>query len=216
MPPLSIAASINQSDSSLSAAMHVNGGSCFDQQATVTLTGTMKEGSVSLTSEPVDGQVVAFTGTVKQIPGHPQTLELTYAITGGCSGGDQGNVTGAEFVRSVAGNWAGDLTSDTGDVNRLWVTLTQGSATSEGTYPITGTAGFEVGTCFKEATILTGTFPSGSYVLGKAVNLEVETDNGTVTLIGTMGNGGLIEGTYTIAGGTCGPAGTFYLSPWEY
>jgi hypothetical protein len=215
MPPLTIAGSITQSDSSEAGEVHVDGSSCFDQRIAIALTGTLMNGDVSLTSTAVDGQVITLAGSISKKAGFPYALTGTYAINGGCADGDQGNVTGIE-VSSISGNWAGDLTSQTGDVNRIVVTLTQGSATPEGRYPMTGIAGFEVGTCFKEATILSGTFPSGSYIMGRAVTFEVGTDNGIITLVGTTDHGGLMEGTYTIAGGTCEHTGTWYLSPWEY
>ena len=215
IPPATIVGSITQSDSSVSGVVHVDGWTCLDPQIAVGVTGTLTDGDVSLTSTSVDGQVITFVGSISKKTGFPYALTGTYAVNGGCADGDQGNVTGIE-VSLISGNWAGDLTSQTGDVNRMVVTLTQGSATPEGRYPMTGIAGFEVGTCFKEATILSGIFPSGSYIMGRAVTLEVGTDNGIITLVGTTDHGGLMEGTYTIAGGTCELTGTWYLSPWEY
>ncbi len=47
VPPLTIAGSINQSGSSLSGAVHVDGWSCFDQQTTIDLTGTLTNLGVS-------------------------------------------------------------------------------------------------------------------------------------------------------------------------
>jgi hypothetical protein len=69
------------------------------------------------------------------IPHRSNSLQFTgtYAIEGGCAGGDNGNVVGVK-VSSMAGNWAGDLTSETGDTNRIVVALAQGAATSEGNF----------------------------------------------------------------------------------
>ena len=116
----------------------------------------------------------------------------------------------------MGGNWAGDLTSGTGDINRLTVTLAQGSATSEGIFGLTGTAFFEVGTCFTSAKILSGTFPAGSYVIGNSMSLQIETDNGLIVFVGVDKGDGVIRGNYTLGGSTCEPSGTGYLSPWEY
>lgn len=218
-PPLTIGGSIRPSGSSVSGAVHIDGSKCFDLPSTVGLTGTLTGSNLSLTATSVDGQVITLSGSISDntftathLPGE---FIGTYAINGGCAGGDKGNVTGV-IVPSLAGNWAGDLTSETGDTNRLTVTLAQGAANSEGIFGLSGTAFFEVGTCFKSAKIRPGTFPSGSYTVGRDVSLEIETDNGVIVFVGTSGHGGLIRGNYTLAGSSCEPAGTAYLSPWEY
>jgi hypothetical protein len=209
-PPLTIAGSISPSGSSVSGAAHVNGSNCFDPLSTVELTGTLTGSDLSLTTTSVAGQVASFTGNISD-----DALTGTYAIVGGCAGGDEGTVTGVK-IPSVTGNWAGDLTSETGDINRISVALVQGSPTSAGIFGLTGTAMFEVGTCFKSAKITSGTFPSGSYVMGESVSLEIETDNGVIVFLGTAKGDGLIRGNYTLVGSTCEPTGTGYLSPWEY
>lgn len=216
---LSIGGSISPSGSSVSGAVHINGSKCFDPLSTARLTGTLTGSDLSLTATSLDGQVTTLTGTISDntftathLPGE---FIGTYAISGGCAGGDKGNVTGV-IEPSLTGNWAGDFTSATGDINRLTVTLAQGAATSEGIFALSGTAFFEIGTCFKSANIRSGTFPSGSYTVGRDVSLEIETDNGVIVLLGTSDNGGLIRGNYTLAGSSCEPDGTAYLSPWEY
>ena len=218
-PPLTIAGSISPSGSSVSGAVHVNGSNCFDPLSKVNLTGTLTGSNLSLTSTSAAGQVVTLTGnisddtlTATHLPGQ---FTGTYTIDGGCAGGDEGNVTGVE-IPSMTGNWAGDLTSETGDINRIAVALVQSSPTSEGISGLTGTAIFEVGTCFKSAKITSGAFPSGSYVMGESVSLEIETDNGVIVFLGKAKGDGLIRGNYTLVGSTCEPTGTGYLSPWEY
>jgi hypothetical protein len=216
MPPLSIAGTITVSGNSVSGAVHVSGSNCFDRLTTIGLAGTLAGGNLSLTSASVAGQVATFAGNLTDPgPYFPEQFSGTYAISGGCAGGDQGNVSGVK-VGSMGGYWAGDLTSGTGDINRLTVTLAQGSATPEGIFGLTGTAFFEVGTCFTSAKILSGTFPAGSYVIGSSVSLEIQTDNGVVVFLGADNGDGVIRGNYTLAGSTCEPAGTGYLSPWEY
>ena len=216
MPPLTIAGTITVSGTSVSGAVHVSGSNCFDRLTTMGLIGTLTGGNLSLTSASVVGQVATFTGSLSNPgPSFPQQFSGTYAINGGCAGGDQGNVSGVK-VGSMGGNWAGDLTSGTGDINRLTVTLAQGSATSEGIFGLTGTAFFEVGTCFTSAKILSGTFPAGSYVIGNSMSLQIETDNGLIVFVGVDKGDGVIRGNYTLGGSTCEPSGTGYLSPWEY
>jgi len=194
-PPLTIAGSISPSGGSVSGAVHVNGSNCFDSLSKV---DTLSGSNLSLTSTPVAGQVATLTGnfsddtlTATHLLGQ---FTGTYVINGGCAGGDEGNFTGVK-VSSMTGNWAGDLTSETGDINRVVVTLAQGAATSEGTFELIGTAFFEVGTCFKTAKIASGTFPSGS-VMGNSVSLEIETDNGVIVFLGTAKGDGLIRGNY--------------------
>jgi hypothetical protein len=218
-PPLTIGGNISPSGSSVAGAVHISGSNCFDPLSTAGVTGTLTGSDLSLTATSVDGQVVALTGniaddtlTATHLPGQ---FIGTYSISGGCAGGDKGNVTGV-IVPSMSGNWAGDLTSETGDINRLTVTLARDAANSEGIFGLTGTAFFEVGTCFKSAKIMPGTFPSGSYVMGNSVTLEIETDNGVIVFLGKAKGDGLIRGNYTLVGSTCEPTGTAYLSPWEY
>ena len=216
MPPLAIAGSISVSGSSVNGVVHVTGSNCFDPLTAVSLTGTLTGNNISLTSTSVVGQVTTLTGSLSD-PGASQPGEFTgtYAINGGCASGDQGNVTGmTEYP--MGGFWAGDLTSATGDINRLTVTMVRGSSTSEGTFGLTGTAFFEVGNCFTSATIASGTLPSGSYVIGNSMSLEIQTDNGVIVFSGADKGDGVIRGNYTLTGSTCEPTGTGYLSPWEY
>ena len=217
MPALTIAGSINQSGSSVTGAVHVAGGRCFDQRNVIDLTGTLTDGNISLTSAPVDGQVITFAGSITTKANFPDTLAGTYAINGGCANGDQGNVTGYS-VGAFNGSWYGNLTTAEG-VNIHWGTnqLDQVGASSEGSFGLTGTFNFD-GACFNSGKLTSGTYPTPSFILGTSVALTVPTDNGTIAFLGTAGpdQGGLIEGTYTVTGGSCDSTGTGYLSPWEY
>ena len=214
MPPLTIAGSINQSGSSVTGAVHVDGWSCFDQRTTIHLTGTLTDGNVSLTSTSVDGQVLTFVGSISKKSGFPDTLNGTYAINGGCANGEQGNVTGFS-VGPITGNWGGNLTTAGGATIHMSASLGQGGASSEGSFGLTGTIIFD-DVCFKSGTITSGTGPSASFVMGTSVALEIKTDDGTISFLGKADPDGLIRGNYTVSGGACEPAGTGYLSPWEY
>lgn len=216
-PSITIAGGIDQSTSPVSGAVHVNGSPCFDHLKVVELTGVLNESNLSLTSSPIAGQIITSIGSITKDPMSDHAkFTGTYSIQGGCADGDQGSMLGRVEGTAMQGNWAGDLTSAAGNINRLTVTLSQGNATSDGTFGITGAAGFEVGTCFTRAEIVSGKFPSGSYMMGQTVALQIKTDNGMISFLGTADHGGLIEGNYTMAGGTCDPKGTGYLSPWEY
>ena len=214
MPPAKIAGSIAQSGGLVSGAVHVDGWSCVDQRTTIGLTGTLTDGNVSLTSTSVDGQVITFSGGMSKKTGFPYTLTGTYAINGGCADGDHGNITGYS-VDSITGYWAGNLTTAAGETIHWDTQLAQGSASSEGSFGLSGAFTFD-DVCFKSGTITSGTFPSASFIMGTSVVLEIKTDNGTMAFLGTMEPYGLIEGNYTVSGGPCEPTGTGYLSPWEY
>lgn len=217
MPPLTIAGSINESGSSATGAVHVAGGSCFDQRNVIGLTGTVTDGNVSLTSASVDGQVITFSGSITIKANFADTLIGTYAINGGCANGDQGNVTGYS-VGAFNGSWYGNLTT-AGGADIHWGTnqLGQVDPSSEGSFGLTGAFNFD-GACFNSGKLTPGTYPTPSFILGTSVTLNIPTDNGTIAFVGTAGpdQGGLIEGTYTVTGGSCESSGTGYLSPWEY
>src|SRR4030095_5283732 len=97
--------------------------------------------------------------------------------------------------------------------------VTQGNASSDNTFEITGTVTFGP-SCFSSGTITSGTFPSGSFILGTSVALEIETDNGTVAFHGTANQTtGEIRGDYTVSGSTCNQTGTAVLTStgqWDY
>lgn len=208
-----ISGTIIPTGSVVTAALHVEGWTCFDQQTTVAMTGTLTDGNISMTSPAVSGQVITLAGTITKKSNFPDVLNGTYTVSGGCADGDQGNVTGFS-VHSITGNWAGNLTT-AGGGNIHWnAELAQGSADSEGSFGLSGAITFD--SCFGAGTITSGTFPSASFILGQSVNLEIKTSNGTITFLGTAEDGGLIRGSYTASGGSCEPSGTGYLSPWEY
>jgi hypothetical protein len=64
--------------------------------------------------------------------------------------------------------------------------------------------------------IETGTPDESSCCLG---SLEIKTNNGTVTFVGTVDPTGSLSGTYTVSSGTCDQTGTTYLvltAQWDY
>jgi hypothetical protein len=210
--PAKISGTIIQAGSAVTAALHVDGWTCFDQQTTMALTGTLTDGNVSMTSASVNGQVVTLAAAISKKSNFPDVFNGTYAVNGGCADGDQGNVSGIS-VYSTTGYWAGNLTTAGGGNIHWSAQLAQGNPSPEGSFGLTGAITFDG--CFGSGTITSGTFPSGSFILGQSVTLEIKTGNGTMTFLGTADDDGLIRGSYTVSGGPC-EAGTGYLSPWEY
>ena len=122
--------------------LHVDGWTCFDQQTTIALTGTLAADNISMTSASVNGQVVTLAGAITKKSNFPDVLNGTYTVSGGCADGEQGNVTGFS-VYSVTGNWAGNLTT-AGGGNIHWnADLAQGKANSEGNFGLSGAIAFE-------------------------------------------------------------------------
>jgi hypothetical protein len=194
--------------------VHVDGSNCFDPLITVGLTGALTGGNISLTSTPVRGQVMTFTGTITN-----NTFTGTYSINGGCSDGEQGNVAGIN-VPIIGNTLNGTFTNSGGDTFDVAADVAQNSsASSDGSFGISGTATFHT-SCFISGTIASGRFPSGSFILGTSVALVIDTGNGTLAFLGTEDLAkNEISGSYTVAGGTCDQTGTAVLvvsSPWDY
>ncbi len=214
-PPLTFAGSITQTGvSGVSGALHVGGSTCFNQMTTMGLTGTQTASNVSLTSAAINGQVVTLGGTFTGTG-----FTGTYSVAGGCDGGDQGTVTGAIVDDTDADGWDAAFTSSAQTTFSAQGNFAQsGVANSDGTFGITGTATFNT-PCFSTATISPGSLPSGNFILGTLFSLQIQTNNGTVTILGTEVPGEFINGTYTVAGGTCDQTGTVALAltgQWDY
>jgi hypothetical protein len=108
----------------------------------------------------------------------------------------------------------GNFTAEDGTIFYLSGQLGEDGPSSEGSYGISGQFSID-NSCLKSGIITPGTFPEASYILGSSVVLEIKTDNGVLTFLGTADGSGLIRGTYKVASGPCISAGTGYLSPWE-
>ncbi len=190
------------------------------------LTGTLTGSDISLTSTPVEGQVITLTGTITEnVDTGVLTFTGTYSITGGCGDGDKGTVTGISIYIDDALD--GTFTTSQQQTFTVSGGLGQYSSPSlDGSFGITGTAAFST-PCFSSATITPGTLSSGSFIIGTTVGLEFDTGNGTITFLGTVNldsydaefDSYSITGNYTLSGGTCDGTGTAVLrvyNPWDY
>jgi hypothetical protein len=214
-PPLTFAGSIVYAGAAVSGALHVDGSSCFDRLTTIALTSTVTGNTTSLTSAAIDGQVVTFTGDFSG-----NTFNGKYKINGGCDTGDQGTLTGIH-VSNIGNNLSGTFTNSAQRTFNVVGQIAQSdNASPDGSFPITGTATFDT-PCFSAGTIQQGTFPSGSFILGMSVALEVETGKGILTFLGNLNQSGdgAVSGNYTVSGGGCDDSGTAVLQvagEWDY
>ena len=214
-PPLTFAGNIGQAGTAVATALHVDGSNCFDPLTTVSFASTVTGTSTSLTSATIDGQVVIFTGNFSGY-----AFNGTYKINGGCDAGDQGTLTGIN-VWNIGNNLSGTFTNSAKKTFDVVGKITESDiASSDGSFPITGTATFDT-PCLGAGTIQPGTFPSGSFILGMSVALEVQTSDGTLTFLGTLdpSGSGAVTGKYTVSGGGCDDTGIAVLQvagAWDY
>jgi hypothetical protein len=87
--PMTIVGRITQAGTGVSSAFHVKGTKCFNGLTAVSLTGSFDQGTLSMTSAAVDGQVVTLNGSFDNAG-----FLGTYRIKGGCANGDEGIVVG--------------------------------------------------------------------------------------------------------------------------
>jgi hypothetical protein len=201
---ITFAYSLAQADYAVNGALHVDGSNCFNQLTTIGFAGTMTDANASLTATTLDGQTVTLTGSFAN-----NAFAGTYSINGGCDDGDQGSVTGISISIADADTWGGAFTSSAQKTFNVSGNFAQSTtASSTGSFGITGTATFDT-PCFSATTLNTGSFPSGSFLMGTLVSLEIKTDNGTLDFIGTVDPlTEFMSGTYTVVGGTCDQTGT--------
>ena len=215
IPPMVIAGSMSQSGSAITGAVHVDGSTCFDHLTTLTLTGTTSNDRFSASTAAQDSQVLAITGTSSG-----SALAGTYVTTGGCGGGDEGEINGSR-ISALPRHFDGTLTSSAGSAFTISVDGSQLAAASPaGSFGISGKATFG-NSCLGSGFFTSGTFPSASFILGESVVMEVGTAGGAMTLVGTLDpNKGQITGDYSISGGGCNQDGTAVLTapsnPWDY
>ena len=192
----------------------MKGWNCFDYMTAISLSGDLTDDKVSLTSAAVNGQVITVTGSVSKLveAGPYIVLAGTYTIRGDCADGDKGSVTG-NTVGSVARYWGEFYGRGWNYLLREWP-VTEDGPSLEGSYGISGQISTD-NSCLKSGTITSGIFPDASYILGNSVVLEIKTDSGVLTFLGTADSGGIIRGIYKVDSGPCISTGTGYLSPWE-
>ena len=195
-PPITIAANLTQTGTSVAGAAHLQGLNCFSPLTTIGLSGSLTGADLSLTSASVSGQVITLGGTISN-----KSLTGSYSISGGCANGDSGTVKGFH-VPTIQGRWR-VIFDVNGAHNGGIADLTQESSSS-GSFPVSGTTDDSSGLACLSGTIAPGAFPAPSFIMGTAVALKVNTSDGTINFDGAVNEtSGEILGTYTISGGSC-------------
>jgi len=194
-----VGGSLTQSGKTVSGTMYIIGLSCFDSYSGVAFTGTVSGKTLTLTSPAIGGQVVTVTAT-----GTNSALTGTYSVAGGCDTGDTGTIT-ANPVPSINGTWSGPIVGDSnGDPNAsLAIAFTQAAtASSDGTFAITGTLTYTGSTCSASGSINTG-----SYIVGPHLVISANTnDGGSLSYDGYLNSTTAptsVFGNYSDAGGNC-------------
>lgn len=152
----------------ITGTFHINQ-SCFGNGATdVPYTGILdSKNTLSITSSPVDGQILTFLGTLSS--DGSSISDGIFKVMGGCTGAIMGGTIpdgpGATFeteayrVPSLTGSWAPD--SNTYLV-ALSEEVTQASVPdAHGDYALTGTVTVTGSNCFTRGTLQDGSFISG-------------------------------------------------------
>jgi hypothetical protein len=179
--------------------MYVVNSNCYSPSQTVAFTGTVKGNNVALTSASVGGEVitVAATGTAGSLTG-------TYSIAGGTTcNGDSGTLT-ATPVPSISATWSGPIVSQGGQ-STLALAITQATtASSDGTFAITGTGAYTNSTCFSTATI-TSAFVAGPYLVVQGTTNDGGNFFYTNVLLNNSASPTSMKGTYEVSdpGATC-------------
>jgi hypothetical protein len=201
-----IGGNLTQNGSSLAGTMYFVSSNCITSSQTVTFTGTVKGKSVTLTSDSVGGEVVSITASGTS----GSALTGNYSIAGGIGcNGDTGSLT-ANPVPSISGTWGGLILTQNGISQgganaALAIALTQAAtASSDGTFALTGSGTFTNSTCFQTATI-TAAFIAGPYLV-----VEGNTDDGgsysyQQVLLNNPASPTSMTGTYSVSnpGGNC-------------
>jgi hypothetical protein len=193
-----IGGNLSQSGSSVSANMYVVGSQCFDSSAQVALSGTVSGTQLVLTSGSVQGQVVTIT--TKGTGG--STTSGTYTVAGGCDDGDTGNIA-ATLVPSISATWSGPIVSQGGPNVTLSFALTQAaSASSNGTFAISGNGSFANSSCSNSATV-TNAFIAGPYLLVNGTTDDGGDFSYSQVLLNNPSTPTSMKGTYQVFGGNC-------------
>jgi hypothetical protein len=213
-----LAGSLMQSGNSVSGVMHMSASSCFAFNTDIPVNGTL--GTDASGNFTVDLAVALPSGqtlTLNTIHpgGHLSILAGTYSLVGaGCATPSQGSASGN--ILDISGtNWIGTLTSNSGPVSQINLSLTQIGPDAHGFFTASGTGTITGGTCFSGVTV-----DPSSVVVGAGSTLVFDNSQtgatGTITLRGVFlplpFGGASFLGAYSSTQGTCSDLGTVEMS----
>ena len=145
---------------------------CYGAAAPVPLDGSRSGSQVDLRSFGDRGQYLTLIG---QLDSGFSNFTGTYKVEGGCGDGDRGSVTGTRY-NALTGQFVGSAVQGS-NAYPTTLSLTQGAATGEGTFQLSGSLNVSGGTCFTQGHFAkTQGFVTGSYFQADL------TDNAGVTV----------------------------------
>src|SRR5277367_1524718 len=92
-----IGGNLKQTGNNVAGTLYVVNSNCYSPSTTITFTGTVKGDNLTLTSTGISGQVISVTSAAMG----SSSFSGTYTVTGGCDGGDTGNLS-ANTVPSIS------------------------------------------------------------------------------------------------------------------
>jgi hypothetical protein len=211
-PSVVVAGNLAPNGNSVSGTLHVTFPVCFSTATDIPVTGTLSDTNINLNLTLPDGQKLSFQ--LIQPGGHTTLLAGTYTLTGGgCVAADQGNADGRSL--DFSGTWKGTLTSASGSMTQITMTLNQTGPDANGFFSANGTATFTGGTCFAA-----GTIDPSTVIIGQGSQLTLRSSGpgtaGTTVLNGDLAIGGFFaasfSGTYNSNQSTCSESGTAIMS----
>jgi hypothetical protein len=195
-----IGGNLTQNGSTLAGTMLVVS-SCIDPSQPVAFTGTVNGKKVTLTSASASGEVIAVTATGTT----GSALTGTYSVTGGCDAGDSGTLT-ATAVPSISATWSGPISGSGGPNVTLAIAFTQAAtASSDGTYALTGNVTFTGSSCSINGTV-DSSFIAGPYLVVNGTTNEQDGTTGSFTytqvFLNNPGSPTSMKGTYAVGNDT--------------
>lgn len=197
-----IGGNLTQNGSTLAGTMLVVS-SCIDPSQTFAFTGTVNGKKVTLTSPSASGEVITVTATGTT----GSALTGTYTVTGGCDDGDSGNITAAA-VPSISATWSGPISGSGGSNVTLAIAFTQAAtASSDGTYALTGNVTFTGSSCSVSGTV-NSSFIAGPYLVVNGSTTETDGSAGdfsyTQVFLNNPTTPTSMKGTYSVgSSGLC-------------
>jgi hypothetical protein len=164
-----------------------------------------------LISSPVSGQVITLVGSIAD-----HVLTGTYSIEGGCAQGDNGSISGLK-INTLNSTWTAALQTSQGASCKGQFTLAQENTGPTGSFGLSGAASFN-NCSYLSGTIRAGKFPSASHILGTSVNVDIDTGDCVVSLLGkwAVEESGVLTVAGTYAGCNDSGSATLTSSIWDY